>query len=275
MLLKHYLPCISLRSWVRFFGIVHFTFPKGAYIPRKAYSPRPGNCLYFLPRDTELVGYTGETVMTKMPPVFIMGQQTLLTQRLVGHNFLAIIVHFEPGALYRLTRIPGYEFTDTCIDAEDVFTKEVLLVNEQLNEANAYEEMIAIVESYLLKLVSQAKQDAHRVDIAANLLLQSSERVSIDWLARETYLCSKQLERKFKERTGVGPSLLARIARFDKAFKMKNAQPERDWLSVAVHCGYHDYQHLVRDYKTFTGHTPTSFFQLDTHAPERTFNLHE
>ncbi|MEO6812920.1 MAG: helix-turn-helix domain-containing protein, partial [Ginsengibacter sp.] len=101
------------------------------------------------------------------------------------------------------------------------------------------------------------------------------EHISIDWLAKETCLCSRQFERKFRERMGITASLLARIARFDKAFLMKNAQPGKDWLSIAVQCNYHDYQHLVRDYKEFTGLTPTSFFQVDKQAPERIFDLHE
>jgi AraC-like DNA-binding protein len=270
------LPGVALSDLVSFFGIVHFIFPKGVVIPPKAYSPRPHNALYFFPRDPEYVTYPGETEKTKRPPVYIMGQHTLLTQRYVaGPEFLAIIVHFQPGALYRLTGIPSYELTDTCIDAEAVFSKEVRLVNEQLNNADSYREMIAIVESYLVKLVSQAKKDAQGIDTAAKILLQDTEHISMDWLAKETCLCAKQFERKFRERMGVNASLLARIARFDKAFKMKNAHVEKDWLSVAVLCGYYDYQHLVRDYKAFTGHTPTSFFHLDEQGPDRMLGFYE
>jgi AraC-like DNA-binding protein len=59
------------------------------------------------------------------------------------------------------------------------------------------------------------------------------------------------------------------MARFDKAFRMKNRFPDRDWLSIALHCGYYDYQHLVKSYKEFTGYTPVQFFAIDNHAPER------
>ncbi|QHT72029.1 AraC family transcriptional regulator [Rhodocytophaga rosea] len=65
------------------------------------------------------------------------------------------------------------------------------------------------------------------------------------------------------------------MTRFDKTVKLKNAQPDTDWLTIAVQCGYYDYQHLVRDYKDFTGLTPTSYFQLDVKAPESVFGLHE
>jgi AraC-like DNA-binding protein len=50
---------------------------------------------------------------------------------------------------------------------------------------------------------------------------------------------------------------------------MKNRSPQKDWLSIALHCGYYDYQHLVKDYKEFTGYTPAQFFAIDNQAPER------
>jgi AraC-like DNA-binding protein len=52
---------------------------------------------------------------------------------------------------------------------------------------------------------------------------------------------------------------------------MKNRYPDKDWLSIAIHCGYYDYQHLVKDYKEFTGYTPPQFFSIDNGSPERAF----
>ncbi len=81
----------------------------------------------------------------------------------------------------------------------------------------------------------------------------------------------RQFERKFNEHMGVSPKLYARIIRFDYVFRLKNRHPEKDWLSIALECGYHDYQHLAKEYKEFTGCTPTEFFALDQKAPERFF----
>ena len=223
MLLKDFLPSPVLTGLVRFIGIVHFTFSKGDTIPPKTFSPRPGESLCFFPKEPEYVTYPSEIEKTKRPPAFIMGQHTLVTQRFVGRDFLAIIVHFQPGVLYRLTGIPTFEFTNTCIDAEAVLSKEIRLVNERLSNADSYKEMIDIVESYLLNLVRQSKKTTQGIDSVAKMLLQSSERIPIDWLAKETCLCLKQFERKFKERMGISPSLFVRIARFDRAWRMKNA----------------------------------------------------
>jgi AraC-like DNA-binding protein len=275
MLLKNFLPSPFLQEYVRFFGIVQFSFPPNIQIPPKPYSPRPENSLCFVPKDPEYITNSGGDTKTRRPSITVYGQHTLLNTRNPGQDFLALIVHFQPGVLYRLTGVPLHELTNTYVDAEYIFPKEITFVNEQLYHCHSPREMIAVVESFLEKLILRIKKPAHKIDAAAKLLLQHSERTSIDWLAKETCLCTKQFERKFKEHTGVTASTLARIVRFDKTVKLKNAQPLTDWLTVAVHCGYHDYQHMVRDYKDFTGLTPTSYFQLDIQAPESVFGLHE
>jgi AraC-like DNA-binding protein len=275
MILKDFLPCLSLQEYIRFIGIVHFEFAGNISIPGKHYSPRPGTSLCFIAKDPEYVTYPGSNNKIKRPSVFINGQHTVTNTRHCGKEFLALIVHFQPGVLCSLTGgVPLNEFTNTYADAELFFPKEIKYVNEQLNECNAYHEMINVLESFFIKLINRSKQKTHGVDAAAKLILQDKP-VSIDWLAKETCLCNKQFERKFKERIGITASTLERIVRFDQTVKMKNAQPAKDWLSIAVQCGYHDYQHMVRDYKAFTSLTPNAFFQLDAKAPESIFGMYE
>jgi len=275
MLLKGFLPSPVLRDYVKNIGIVHFVFSEKQNIPVKAYSPRPGDSIEFFLRDLEFVEYPGVNKKTKRPIAVIMGQHTFVTNRYLGHEFLYLNISFQPGVLFRLTGIPSFELTNTYIDAEEVFSKEIKLIKEHLKNAGSYPEILELAESFVGMLIKNSNKDAHGIDTAAKILLQNTDHISIDWLAKETCLCPRQFERKFRERIGVSPSLLARIARFDKAFQMKNAQSEKDWLSIAVQCGYYDYQHLARDYKDFTGLTPASFFQLDNQAPERIFGLHE
>lgn len=274
MLVKNFLPSPLLQEYVRAFGIVQMLFPPNLEIPVKPFAPRPENSLCFVAKDPEYITYPGGPKMRR-PPITVYGQHTLLNTRNPGQDFLAFVVHFQPGVLYQLTGVPVHEFTNTYVEAQYVFPKEITFINEQLYYCPSPKEMIALVEAFLIKLIRRINKQTHRIESAAKLLLEHTERTSIDWLAKESCLSTKQFERKFKEYTGVTASILARVVRFDKTVKLKNAQPHLDLLSIALACGYHDYQHMVRDYKDFTGLTPTSYFQLDTKAPESVFGLHE
>jgi AraC-like DNA-binding protein len=273
MVLSEFAPGPALSSFVRVYRVVQFEFKGITNLPYKPYPPRPEHCLSFYPRDTETVEYvnSGKTI-TNLKTV-LMGQQDEVTNRHVGRDFLVFQVVFRPGALYRLTGIPSWELNNSYFDAETVFSKDIKEVNDQLNDAHGFKEMVAVVESFLLKQVNRSVKDHHRLDEVSNIILQSTDNISIEWLAKESCLSLRQYERKFKERMGISPRYFNKIVRFENAFRLKNKSPQLDWLSIAIQCGYHDYQHLVKDYKAFTNQSPTGFHLLDNAAPERKFGV--
>ena len=273
MFLKDFLPTQGLQEFVKCYRIVHFKFDNSEAPPYKPYTPRPENCLAFYPRDTEKVEYAdGGKKITNLP-IVLVGQHLGVTNRYIDGDFLVIQIIFQPGALYRLTGIPLTELNNAYLEADFVFAKDIQLVNEQFHHALSYSEMVRIANQFVTQLLKKAANESHPLDEVAKLMLKTDAKVSLDWLARASCLSIKQFERNFKDRVGVNPKLFGRLIRFDKAFRSKNARPNLDWLSVAIDCDYYDYQHLVRDYKTFTGLTPTAFHSLDT--PEGSLGISE
>lgn len=273
MLLQDFLPNPALQEYVRLYRLVRFLFFDSNIIPFKPYPPRPEHCLSFYPHDTETIEYVNQPAKISKIRSALVGQHSVVTNRHVGKDFIVIQVIFQPGALFRLTGIPAYELTNTYLDAEAIFAKDIREVNERLNSVDDHIEMIQIIETFICQLIAKTKKEYHSVDRIGNLMLQNVENTSLDWLAKESCLSSKQFERKFNERLGINPKYFARIVKFDKAFRMKNRYPNLDWLSIAIDCGYYDYQHLAKSYKEFTGHSPSAFHHLDT--PEHNFGLSE
>jgi AraC-like DNA-binding protein len=274
MILKDFLPHSMLRTFVRCYRIVHLRFDHHDPPPFKPYTPRPEQCLAFYPYDRERVEFTHQKNSASNISVALIGQALSVTHRYVKGNFLVFQILFQPGALFRLTGMPSTEINDQYIDADRVFPKTVHEVNEAFYHALDYAEMVRIANGFVLQLVQKQIKEAHPIDeVCQHMLLQPHG--SLDRLARNAFLSPKQFERKFLERTGVNPKVFARLVRFDRAFREKNLNPDSDWLQIAFDCNYYDYQHLVRDYKEFTGLRPTDFHQLESRAPERRFGLAE
>lgn len=208
------------------------------------------------------------------PPVTIFGQQLSRCNVHLAPEFLMFRVHFQPGALFRLLNVPLHEFAEDYFDAELVLSRAVREVSEHLARARSYAEMVVLVENYLLRCVRRAKQDVHAVDKAASCLTADPVRFSLDWLADQACLSSRQFNRKFTERMGVGPKFYSRLVRFYHASLFKEANPTVDWLTVAVDFGYTDYQHLVKDSKQFTNATPNVWLQENSAAPEHILKLY-
>ena len=274
MILKDFLPDPALRTLVRCYRIVHLRFDGHDPPPFKPYTPRPEQCLAFYPYDREKVDFTSRTGSVANVPVALVGQALSVTNRYVGGHFMVIQILFQPGGLFRLTGMPGTEINELYIEADQVFSKEVHLINEAFFHARTYLEIVQVANAFIGRLARGSVKDSHPVDTVCQWML-TNPVAPLDRLAKMSFLSTKQLERKFKERTGVNPKLFARLVRFDRAFREKNLNPRRDWPSIAFDCNYYDYQHLVRDYLDFTGLRPTGFHHLESSAPERRFGMAE
>lgn len=275
MILKDFIPSPDVQEFIQLYRIVHLIFNNGEVIPAKAYPPRPEQCIAFYPYDKETVEFASTGKEVRDLPVVLYGQFTEVTHRKIGNQFLVVQIIFNPGALFRLTGIPADEFTNQYLDAGIVFNSIINEVNEQLFLAKDYQQMIEIANEFVRKLIKRKQKSILPIDEACLNMLKSENQYSIDEIAKQACYSNRQFERKFKERTGLNPKLFNRVIAFDNAFRMKNSFAERDWLRIAIECGYHDYQHLVRAYKDFTGLTPNAFHQLEEKAPERKFGLNE
>jgi AraC-like DNA-binding protein len=271
VLINNIQPSPPLREFVRLYRIIDFHFPDIHQIPFKAYPPRPEHCLQFMPHDCETVRYPVSGKVLGPQGVILMGPHESVIHRYPGKDTLGLQVIFQPGAIYQLTRFRSAEFTGQYLDARLVFGNIVELINEKLFHAKDYKEMIFIAESFVADLAKGARFKKHAVDEAAKMMNKEDEDFFLNKFIRSACLSPRQLDRIFLERIGLSPKQFLQMSRFDKVFRMKNRFPEKDWLTIALHCGYHDYQHMSKDYKQFTGYTPVQFFAIDNAAPERIF----
>jgi AraC-like DNA-binding protein len=274
MLIKDIQPHISLAEFVRKYQIIRWKYDVNATPPNKFLAPRPEHSLAFYIRDLQAYSFIGSTNKETYPKSIVSGIHTKTLIRDCGYDFWAIKIIFHPSALYRLTGLPMHELVSDFADAEVIFGKEVNLVYERLNGSDNLPEMIAQIELFLHKVISNKPKKLHPIDLVCQQLLYQNESHNLDILAKQSYLSTRQFMRKFEERTGISPKLFDRIVRFNKAYRYKNNHPNLDWLTISLENGYYDYQHLSKDYKDFTDHTPVSYYEIDIKAPERDFGLH-
>lgn len=210
------------------------------------------------------------------PRSVITGQYTERINRYSGSSdFLLIQVVFLPGVLYRLTGIPAYELRNSFVDLEDVFPKQAKALTESLRECMHYHEMINLIENFLTDVHHRQKVEETPADEIFRVMFRQPTYYSVDWLAKEACLSQRQFERKANNQVGVSPKLFTRISRFVQSYDFKLKHPHVDWLRVAVEYDYHDYQHLVKDYKEFAGSAPNELFSAESGALERRLGLNK
>lgn len=265
----------ALGEFILRYEVFRFVFGHDVSPPVKYHTPRPEHSLAFYPREAQRFSYIDSNNIITYPHAIVNGMHNVPIYRYGAHDFLAIRVVFQPGALYRLTAIPSVELTNTFVDAEAIWGRDIRLVSERLNSTDELADMLAIIELFLIGLTQSFRKSYHAIDATSRLILQQQQPISLGQLADQSCLSIRQFIRKFEERIGLSPKQFDRVARFDKAYRMRNKYPNLDWLSIALACGYYDHQHLAKDCKELTYLSPTSFFTQDQKAPEYAFGLRE
>lgn len=82
-------------------------------------------------------------------------------------------------------------------------------------------------------------------------------------LARELGMSGRTLERRVRAETGLTPTMLRRVLRFRRAFRMLDRRPAGAWGEVAARAGYYDQAHLIREFRKFAGAAPAAFLEQD------------
>ncbi|HEV8508093.1 MAG TPA: helix-turn-helix domain-containing protein [Chitinophagaceae bacterium] len=273
VLVKDILPKAALEEYVRKYQVFRFVFDKSIIPPVKHHYPRPEHCITFYLRDTQKFRYQNSETIQSYAQCVINGIHTIPVDRFGGHDFLAIKIVLRPTVLFKLLKVPMGELTNTFINAEDIWGSEVCSVCGHLKELDDLPEIITAIERFIETRLKKIKIESQPIDKTSDLLFTKEGSISVEWLAGQSCLSVRQFIRKFEERIGISAKTFERIIRFDKAYRMKNRYPKHDWLFIAISCNYHDYQHMVKDFKEFSNLTPRSLYDLEITAPERNFGL--
>jgi AraC-like DNA-binding protein len=267
-------PSAPLRDVVREHQLIRLRFGPHNAVPVKPYWPRPGVTLAFFLRDRGLAPLTRTGALEGKSRAVLIGQPTDMILRRGGRDFFVYHIVFQPGALHRLTGLPLCEVTDRWVDAEAVLPRSFRQLVDRMEQLDDPDGLIALAEAWLLEVAARASRPVLACDrMAARWLDGGWGRWQRDMTAQEPG--TRQLRRQFLARTGIGPRLLVRLARFDQAVRLASREPRLSWLQLAVETGYHDHQHLARDFQEFTGLAPSAFRQLEQGAPERQFGFAE
>lgn len=83
--------------------------------------------------------------------------------------------------------------------------------------------------------------------------------VQVGAVAAELGWSRRHLAERFRGEVGLSPKTFARVLRFEHAHELAAAQDPLPWADVATISGYADQAHLVRDWREFTGRSPTAW----------------
>jgi len=204
-----------------------------------------------------------ENKFKKTPQIELWGQITKpLAIRSKGRHTMLGIKFFTHSAAYFFNDEISL-FNDQVSDLGDIIGSPVKTLHTCLLETKDEHKRISLVETFLLKRLISNEKRAFRINKVANILTSIKKNLAennLGNIASSHGITSRYLHKLIYQHTGLSPTSFNKINRFQFSLKLiaKNKQP---LTSIAYDCGYFDQSHFIRDFKSFTGVTPSAYLE--------------
>lgn len=153
------------------------------------------------------------------------------------------------------------DFNNQIADLRDLFHERIRTLHERLIEAATLADGLALIESFLLKRLSITEGRLDKMALitqAVQDLTNNHSGKSIEYIAARYNISSRYLQKLFLQYIGVTPKIFAKINRFQQSLTLLNSK-NVSLTSVAYDCGYFDQSHFIKEFKLFSGTTPTTY----------------
>lgn len=204
--------------------------------------------------------YTSETNFILQPRAMVIGQITKpFFIQPTGHvNTFAI--RFYPYGFANFVDIHINALSDKETSLTELFGEKIAYNLEQkVVQAQDTKTRIAVVEAFLLSLLKTKSTVDKIIQTTIDALVSSKGNISISSLLKNDLAKRRQLERKFTKQIGVSPKQLAKVIRLQAALKLLLHNESEKLSTIAYEGEYYDQAHFIRDFKDFTGTSPSTF----------------
>ncbi|RAJ69884.1 helix-turn-helix protein [Streptomyces sp. Amel2xB2] len=171
----------------------------------------------------------------------------------------------HPMAARALFGAPASELTRMS-EAGALLGRPAVELHERMRELSGWDERFDLLTSYLRRRAEdQGRRAEVRPEVAEAWTWMARHRGagSLDGMARHVALSRRQLTTLFRRETGASPKQISRLMRFERArhevtVTVAGGAPP-DLSRIAARCGYYDHSHLVRDFRQYTGLSPSGW----------------
>lgn len=175
-------------------------------------------------------------------------------------------VYLYPHALSLLFEMPADELTNQMPDLQSLLPQSLGKdLEDKILHACHTKERIQIIEEFFEKKLALSKFSQLPFSKVLQTIIKTPEITSVKYLAENYCLSERQLERQFKQFSGLSPKQFLRIVRFHRAMN-EYGNTLKSLTQIALDCGYYDQSHFIRDFKEFSGLNPKQFFAPNSEA---------
>lgn len=246
-----YIPCDLLQPWVKAIVITETT-------DENTYKVLPDTGLVIGFQYKGKLTYVHDGKSIALEPSGFSGLHDTYRIFRNSANIGTCLVYFKEGGAVPFFRQPLHELFRESISLESFMLRsELLIVEEQLCEAQTEAQRIEVIEQFLIARMRPVMPDKLVLSALA-VIHKSKGNIRIRELASALHTSQSPLEKRFRQVVGASPKKFASIVRLKHAIQQYN--PQDLLTNLGYEAGFYDQAHFIKEFKAFTGQTPEDFF---------------
>jgi len=254
---QEFRPPENLRAFVKCFYLCEYD--TDVVVHDKAFATGSMEIMFNLGDGSFQTGRDG--VFKATPKIELWGQIiNPLEFRSFGRNKM-LGIRFHPHTASVVLGDPIDVFNDQVSDFATVAGSAAQVLREQLLNAPTLIKQIELLESFLLRKLTTFQKKNTKFDVVNHVIAEMRREDFCDDIQDVAFkygISSRYLQKLFLEFTGLTPKLFNKITRFQKSLALTNNN-DQSLTWTAYQSGYFDQSHFIRDFKFFTGVSPSSF----------------
>lgn len=250
-------PSADLRRYIKCFWTLEAAKTETGSSPEPV---MPDGCIELVFNFSDpFLRHHSDGVVETQPLNLVAGQ--IMTSALIGPSGATDLlgVRFTHAGASPFFKFPLNELTNRIIDLEAVWDGEMRYLGQRLGYMRSVAKRIELLEGIFRHMLGRAKDACPIVETAAGMIGASGGLISIEQITGAMGINERRIERRFQQKFGLSPKKFSRIVRFQN-FMGAVSGSYGSILDIALAHGYYDQAHFIREFRKFSGKTPTEFF---------------
>ena len=170
-----------------------------------------------------------------------------------------IVIRFKPGGAWAFFGFPLTEIRDHVEALEAIWGRVFEELRDRLLEEPDVQAYPGILERFFLIHGRDRLVANPFVEFAIDMMTHAHEPPTMRHLAEKIGYSQKHMIALFEKLVGMSPKRYARIMRFQKLIHALEGGTPPSWSRFAQGYGFYDQAHLIREFRAFSGLTPTRY----------------
>ncbi len=172
-------------------------------------------------------------------------------------------ISFSQLGLFPILKTPISEISNSITELELV-SKAFAKAEYKVYNSKHTQDTINIIENELLQILDPTLIPSKEVYKIVHYFNKDIFRYDIQDFCAKYGINQRRLERIFNKYIGVSPKRLHKITQCKHILNCLKYMGSNSLTTLAYDCGFYDQNHFIKDFKAYTGNTPTEYLKQNS-----------